>query len=151
MKMPMIVTPRQAIVPAVLFGFHGINLFKNLVCLFFPQGSFLNPTNAKEKLFHLCLNLTLAIENCVYLKQLADTPAKKTFRVILILREEGQPSVIFPDITFYTSKVIFRAFWHSLDQVIQFPIWGNVPSWILPTEQFSWEPIQFAKVLLINI
>ena len=31
MKMPMIVTPRQAIVSAVLFGFHGINLFKNLV------------------------------------------------------------------------------------------------------------------------
>ena len=27
----MIVTPRQAIVSAVLFGFHGINLFKNLV------------------------------------------------------------------------------------------------------------------------
>ena len=31
MKMPMIVTPRQAIVSAVLFCFHGINLFKNLV------------------------------------------------------------------------------------------------------------------------
>merc|ERR1711928_124031 len=31
MKMPMIVTPRQAIVSAVLFGFHGINLLKNLV------------------------------------------------------------------------------------------------------------------------
>ena len=31
MKMPMIVTTRQAIVSAVLFCFHGINLFKNLV------------------------------------------------------------------------------------------------------------------------
>ena len=29
--MPIIVTPRQAIVSAVLFGFHGINLLKNLV------------------------------------------------------------------------------------------------------------------------
>ena len=33
MKMPMIVTPRAShcIVSTVLFGFHGINLFKNLV------------------------------------------------------------------------------------------------------------------------
>ena len=76
---------------------------------------------------------------------------KNSFHAILKFREEGQPSVVFQILHFYISKVIFRTFWHSLDQVIQLSTRRNVSSWILSTEQVFWEPIQLAKVLLINV
>lgn len=102
----------------------------------------------KKNFFMYVLTLTLPLKNCVYLLTISWQSCKKiSFHAILKFREEGQPSVVFQTLHFYTSKVIFSTFWHSLDQVIQFSSWGDVSS----TKHFFWEPIQLAKVLLIII
>ena len=63
-------------------------------------GKFFNPTNAKEKLLPVCLNLTLAIKKLCLPKAIIWHSCKKIIFRVILFREEGQPSVIFLDIAF---------------------------------------------------